>query len=171
MSCLLSSGSSHGYLSSLVGTLVSSVIVSVHVDILGISDGSISLSYANKVAGITLSCMYWSIGKCLELLAWIRPLDQASKYPISLPNVNSTIESDELCISKQHLLFSNLTSIGCWGNVVSNGLTYATPFPIIVFWGMNVVLLVFKAAETIPVHPGKILTLFFATNGMEISCM
>ena len=61
--CLhLSFGSSHGYLSSLVGTLVSSVIVSVHVDILGISDGSIGLSYAKslglKVAGVTLSCKY-----------------------------------------------------------------------------------------------------------------
>ena len=46
MCLLLSSGSSHGYLSSLVGTLVLSVFVSVHVDILGISDGSIGLSYA-----------------------------------------------------------------------------------------------------------------------------
>ena len=46
--CLhLSSGSSHGHLSSLVGTLVFSVIVLVHVDILGISEGSIGLSYAN----------------------------------------------------------------------------------------------------------------------------
>ena len=45
--CLhLLSGSSHGYLLSLVGTLVLSVIVSVHVDILGISDGSIGLLYA-----------------------------------------------------------------------------------------------------------------------------
>ena len=62
MSLHLSSGSSHGYLSSLVGTLVSSVIVSVHVDILGISDGSIGLLYANglgfKVDGVTLSCRY-----------------------------------------------------------------------------------------------------------------
>ena len=62
MCLLLSSGSSHGYLLSLVGTLVSSVIVSVHVDILGISDGSIGLSYAKglglKVAGVTLSCKY-----------------------------------------------------------------------------------------------------------------
>ena len=50
------------YLSSLVGTLLSSVIVSVHVDILGISDGSIGLSYAKgfglKVEGVTLSCRY-----------------------------------------------------------------------------------------------------------------
>ena len=36
---------------------------------------------------------------------------------------------------------------------------------------MNAVLFVFKAADTIPVHPGKILTLFFATSGMEICCM
>ena len=39
MCLLLSSGSSHGYLSSFVGTLVSSVIVSVQVNILAISDG------------------------------------------------------------------------------------------------------------------------------------
>ena len=51
------------------------------------------------------------------------------------------------------------------------GPTYATPFPIMVFLGVNVVLFVFKAADTIPVHPGKILTLFFATSGMEICCM
>ena len=73
MCLLLSSGSSHGYLSSLIRTFVSSVIVSVNVDILDISDGSVGLSYANgfglKVAGVTLSCRYWSIGKCLELLA------------------------------------------------------------------------------------------------------
>ena len=61
--CLhLSSGSSHGYLSSFVRTLVSSVIVSIHIDILGISNGSIGLSYAKglglKVAGVTLSCKY-----------------------------------------------------------------------------------------------------------------
>ena len=55
--------------------------------------------------------------------------------------------------------------------MVSNGLTYATPFPMIVFLGVNVVLLVFKAAETIPVWPGKILTLFLASNVMEICCM
>ena len=61
--CLhLSSGKSHGYLSSLVGTLVFSVIVLVHIDILGISDGSTGLLYAKglglKVAGVTLSCKY-----------------------------------------------------------------------------------------------------------------
>ena len=57
------------------------------------------------------------------------------------------------------------------GKVLSNGLTYATPFPIIVFLGMKVVLPVFKVAETIPVCPGKILTLFSATIGMEIHCI
>ena len=85
--------------------------------------------------------------------------------------MNSTVESDELCISRQHLLFSSSTSIAHNGNVLSNGLTYATPFPMIVFLEVKVVLPVFKAAETVPVHPGKILTLFFATIGMEICCM
>ena len=78
------------------------------------------------------------------------------------------MESDELCISRQHLLFYSSTSMGCSGNVQSNGLTYAIPFPMIVCLGVKVVLPVFKAAETVPVHPGKILTLFFATIGMEI---
>ena len=59
-------------------------------------------------------------------------------------------------------------SIDHKGKVVSYGLTYATPFPMIVFLGVNMVLPVFSAAETIPVHHGKILTLFFATSGMEI---
>ena len=40
-----------------------------------------------------------------------------------------------------------------------------------VFLGVKVVLLVRSAAETIPVFPGKILTLFFATIGMEIYCL
>ena len=81
------------------------------------------------------------------------------------------MESDELCISRQHLLFSSSTSMGHNGNVLSNGLKYAIPFPMIVFLGVKVVLPVFKAAETIPVCPGKILTLFLATIGMEICCM
>ena len=88
-----------------------------------------------------------------------------------MPNVNLTIESDELCNSKQHLLFSSSTSIGCKGKVVSNALTYTTHFPTIVFLEVNVVLLVFRAAETILVHPHRILTLFFATSGMEICWM
>ena len=62
MRLLLSSGSSQGYLSSFLGTLVSSAIVSVHVNIVGILDGSIHLSYAKgfglKVAGVTLTCKY-----------------------------------------------------------------------------------------------------------------
>ena len=81
------------------------------------------------------------------------------------------MESDELCISRQHLLFSSSASMGHNGKVLSNGLTHAIPFPMIVFLGVKVVLPVFKLAETIPVHPGKILTLFFATIGMEICCM
>ena len=72
MCLLLSSGSSHGYLSSLVRKLVSSVIVSVHVNILGILDGSIGLFYAKglglEVAGVTLSCKYLLIGKCLGVV-------------------------------------------------------------------------------------------------------
>ena len=62
--------------------------------------------------------------------------------------MNSTVESDELCISRQHLLFSSSTSIGHKGKVVSYGLTYATPFPMIVFLRVNVVLPVLRAAET-----------------------
>ena len=85
--------------------------------------------------------------------------------------MNSTVESDELWISGQHLFFLSSISIGFKGNVLSNGLTYATPLPMMVFLGIKVNLLVFKAAETIPVHPGKILTLFLATIGMEICCM
>ena len=81
------------------------------------------------------------------------------------------MEPDELCISRQHLLFSSLTFLGHSGNVQSNGLTYAIPFPMIVCLGVKVVLPIFKAADTIPVCPGKILTLFFATIGMEICCM
>ena len=83
--CLhLQSGSNQGYLSSCVGTFVSLVVILVQVEIHGISAGSIGLSYAIslglRVTGITLSCRYWSIGKCFELLIWTRPFDLASKY-------------------------------------------------------------------------------------------
>ena len=78
-----------------------------------------------------------------------------------------TVESDELWISRQHLLFSNSISMSLKGNVLSNGLTYATTLPMIVFLGIKVDLVVFKAAKTIPVHPGKILTLFLATIRMQ----
>ena len=84
--------------------------------------------------------------------------------------MNYTVESDKLWISRQHL-FSSLISIGLKGNILSNGLTYATPLPMMVYLGIKVDLLVFKAAETIPVCPGKILTLFLVTIGMEICCM
>ena len=66
-------------------------------------------------------------------------------------------------------LFSNSISIGLKGNVLSNGLTYAMPLPIMVFLGVKVDLLVFNATETIPVHPGRILTLYLATIGMEFA--
>ena len=85
--------------------------------------------------------------------------------------MNSTVESDELWISRQHLLFSSSISIGLKGNILSNGLTYAMPLHMMVFLGIKVDLLVFKVAETIPVHHGKILTLLLATIGMEICCM
>ena len=80
--------------------------------------------------------------------------------------MNLTVESDELWISRQHLLFSNSISVGLKGNILSNGLTYAMPLPMMVFREVRVDLLVFKATETIPVHPVKILTLFLATSGM-----
>ena len=68
----LSSGSNQGYLSSCVGTFMSSVVILVQVEIHGISAGSIGLSYAIsfglRLTGVTLSCRYWSIGKCFKLL-------------------------------------------------------------------------------------------------------
>ena len=42
---------------------------------------------------------------------------------------------------------------------------------MIVFLGVKVVLPVFRAAESILVCPQKILTLFFATIGIEICRM
>ena len=85
--------------------------------------------------------------------------------------MNLTVESDELWISRQHLLFLSSISVGLKGNGLSNGLTYAMPLPMMVFLGIKVDLLVFKAAETIHVHPGKILILFLPTIGMEICSM
>ena len=68
----LSSGSNQGYLLSCVGAFMSSVVILVQVEICGISAGSMGLSYAIglglRVTGGTLSCKYWSIGKCFELL-------------------------------------------------------------------------------------------------------
>ena len=75
----LSSGSNQGYLSSCLGTFMSSVVTSVQVEICGIFAGSIGLSCAIglglRVTGVTLSCRYWSIGKCFKLLIWTRPFD------------------------------------------------------------------------------------------------
>ena len=79
--------------------------------------------------------------------------------------------SDVLQTSKQHLLFSNLISTGLKGNVKSSGLTYAIPFPVIVWHGTKDVLLSFSTKDMIPVCPGNILTLFLATSGIEICCM
>ena len=78
---------------------------------------------------------------------------------------------DLLQTSKQHLLFSNSISTGLKGNVKSSGLMYAKPFPVIVWHGTKDVLLGFSAKDTIPVCLGNILTLFLATNGIEICCI
>ena len=111
---------------------MSSVVISVQIGICGISAGSIGLSYAISlglsVAGVTLSCRYWSIGKCFELFIWTRPFDLASKYATSCPYCNSMVLSDVLQTSKQHLLFSNSISTGLKGNVESSGLIYGMPF-------------------------------------------
>ena len=66
--------------------------------------------------------------------------------------------------------FSSI-SIGLKGRVLLSGLTCATPLPIMVFLGIKVDLPVFNTAEIILVHPGKILTLFLVTIGMEICSM
>ena len=54
--------------------------------------------------------------------------------------------------------------MGQSGKVESNSLTYAMPFPIMVFLGLNDVLFDFRANDTTPVLPAKILSLFFARN-------
>ena len=59
---------------------------------------------------------------------------------------------------KQHLLFSNSISTFLKCNVKSSGLTYAIPFPVIVWHGTKDVLLSFSAKDTISVCPGNILT-------------
>ena len=69
------------------------------------------------------------------------------------------------------MLFSNSTSTGFKGNLESNGLTYAMPFPVMVWHEIKDVLLDFSANDTILVLPGNIHTLFFAINGIEICCI
>ena len=79
--------------------------------------------------------------------------------------------SDVLQTSKQHLLFLNSISTGLKGNVKMSGLSYAMPFPVIVWHGTKDALLSFSGKDIIPVWPGNILTLFLAINGIEICCM
>ena len=81
------------------------------------------------------------------------------------------VQSDVLQTSKQHLLFSNSISTGLRGNVGSSGLTYAMPFPVIVWNERKGVLLSLSTKDTIPVCPGNTLTLFLAINGIEICCI
>ena len=56
----------------------------------------------------------------------------------------------------QHPLFSNSTSIGFKGSVLSNGFTYTIPFPMIVCLGVNDVLFGFKVEDIVPMLPGSI---------------
>ena len=81
------------------------------------------------------------------------------------------VQSDVLQTSKQHLLFSNSVSTGLKGNIESNGLTYAIPFPIVIWHGINDVLLSFSTSDIIPVCPGNTLMLFVAIKGIEICCI
>ena len=71
----------------------------------------------------------------------------------------------------QHLLFFNSISIGFRGRVLSNGFIYAMPFPTIVCLGINDVLLVFKAADIMPLLPGSMRILFLAVRGIDVCCM
>ena len=80
------------------------------------------------------------------------------------------VQSDILQTSKQ-LLFSNSISTGLKGNVMSSGLTYAIPFPVIIWHGTKDVLLSFNAKDIIPLHPGNTLTLFVTVKGIEICCI
>ena len=68
----------------------------------------------------------------------------------------------------QQWLFSNSISIGLRGNVVSNGLTYAIPFPVIVCLGVNDVLFDCNVNDTTPVFPGSTCALFLAVSSTEI---
>ena len=81
------------------------------------------------------------------------------------------VQSDVLQTYKQHLLFSNSISTSIKSNVGSSGLTYAIPFPIIVWHGTKDVLLSFSVKDTIPVHPGNTLTLFVTVKGIEVCCI
>ena len=58
--------------------------------------------------------------------------------------------------------------MGLSGKFGSDGFTYATPFPIIVFLGVNDVLLSHKVKDTTPAFPGNMHILFLTVNGIEI---
>ena len=81
------------------------------------------------------------------------------------------VQSDLLQTSKQHLLFLNSSSTGLRGNVKSKGLTYAKPLPIIIWHGINDVLLSFSTSDIIHVRPCNTLMLFLAIKGIEICCI
>ena len=81
------------------------------------------------------------------------------------------VQSDVLQTPKQHLIFLNSISTGLKGNVESSGLTYAIPFPIIIWHGTKDVLLSFSIKDTTPVCPGYTLTLFVVIKGIEICCI
>ena len=78
------------------------------------------------------------------------------------------VQSGVLQTSRQHLLFSNSISTGLRGNVRSNGLAYAIPFPIIVWHWTKDVLPSFSTKDIIPFCPGNILMLFLVISGIEI---
>ena len=73
-----------------------------------------------------------------------------------------------LWTSMQQRLFSNSIYIGLKGNVVSNGLTYVIPSPVIVCLGVNDVLFGCNVNDTTPVFPGSTRTLFLTVSGTEI---
>ena len=58
--------------------------------------------------------------------------------------------------------------MGLSGKFGSNGLTYATLLPMIVYLGVNDVLFGHKVNETTPVFPGSMYILFLTVNGIEI---
>ena len=73
-----------------------------------------------------------------------------------------------LWTSMQQQLFSNSISIGLRGNFELNGFTYVTPFPVIVYLGVNEVLFGHNANDTTPVFPGSTCTLFPTVSGTKI---
>ena len=81
------------------------------------------------------------------------------------------VQSDVLQTSKQHLLFSNSILTGLKGNVKSSGLTYAMPFPVIMWHGTKDVLLSCSTKDIIPVCLDNILTLFLVISSIEICCI